>query len=36
MPDTKEPLIDILSVLSKENMIADNTFTEKLRRMVNK
>ncbi|MDP6923911.1 MAG: 2-amino-4-hydroxy-6-hydroxymethyldihydropteridine diphosphokinase [Candidatus Scalindua sp.] len=34
MPDTKEPLIDVLSVLSKENMIADKTFTEKLRRMV--
>lgn len=34
MPDTKKPLIDILSVLSKENMIADKTFTQKLRRMV--
>ena len=34
MPDTKEPLVDILSVLSKENMIADLAFTERLRRMV--
>ncbi len=33
MPDTKKPLIDILSVLSKENMIPDKTFTEKLRKM---
>ncbi len=36
MPDTKKPLIDILSVLSKENMIPDKTFTERLRSMVNK
>ena len=34
MPDTKKPLIDILSVLSKESMIPDITFTESLRRMV--
>jgi len=34
MPDTKKPLNDILSVLSKENMIPDKTFTEKLGRMV--
>ncbi len=34
MPDTKKPLIDMLSVLSKENMVPDKTFTEKLRRMV--
>ena len=34
MPDTKKLLIDILSVLSKENMIADLAFTERLRRMV--
>jgi len=36
MPDTNKPLIDILSVLSKENMVLDEAFTEKLRRMVNK
>jgi len=33
MPDTKEPLINILSVLSKENMIVDLAFTERLRSM---
>jgi len=33
MPDTKKLLIDILSVLSKENMIADLAFTERLRKM---
>ena len=33
MPDTKELLIDLLGVLSKENMIADKTFTERLRKM---
>ncbi len=33
MPDTKEPLIDLLGALSKENMIPDKTFTEKLRKM---
>ncbi len=33
MPDTMKPLIDLLSVLSKENMILDKTFTEKLRKM---
>ena len=33
MPDTKKPLIDLLGALSQENMIADNTFTEKLRKM---
>lgn len=36
IPDTKKPLIDILSALSKDNMIPDTTFTERLRRMVNK
>ncbi len=35
MPDTKKPLIDILSALSRENMIPDITFTESLRKMVN-
>ncbi|MBT3879194.1 MAG: 2-amino-4-hydroxy-6-hydroxymethyldihydropteridine diphosphokinase [Candidatus Scalindua sp.] len=35
MPDTKKPLIDILSALSMENMIPDITFTESLRKMVN-
>ncbi len=35
MPDTKKPLIDILSVLSKDNMIPDIIFTENLRKMVN-
>jgi 2-amino-4-hydroxy-6-hydroxymethyldihydropteridine diphosphokinase len=34
MPDTKKPLIDILNVLSKDNMIPDTTFTENLRSMV--
>ncbi len=34
MPDTKKPLIDILSVLSNDNMTLDITFTESLRRMV--
>jgi dihydroneopterin aldolase/2-amino-4-hydroxy-6-hydroxymethyldihydropteridine diphosphokinase len=34
MPDTKKPLIDILSALSEDNMIPDTTFTERLRRMV--
>ena len=34
MPDTMKPLIDLLDVLSKENMVPDNTFTERLRRMV--
>ena len=36
MPDTKKPLIDILSALSKDSMIPDLTFTESLRRMVNR
>ncbi len=35
MPDTKKPLIDILSALKKGNMIPDITFTESLRSMVN-
>ncbi len=35
MPDTKKPLIDILSALSKDSMIPDITFTESLRSMVN-
>ena len=35
MPDTKKPLIDLLSVLSKDNMIPDTVFTEGLRKMVN-
>jgi dihydroneopterin aldolase/2-amino-4-hydroxy-6-hydroxymethyldihydropteridine diphosphokinase len=35
MPDTKKPLIDILSALKKGNMILDITFTESLRSMVN-
>ena len=35
MPDTKKPLIDILSALSKNNMILDITFTESLRSIVN-
>ncbi len=34
MPDTKQSLVDILSVISKESMIPDKTFTERLRRMV--
>lgn len=34
MPDTNKPLIDILGALSKENMVPDKTFTERLRRMV--
>ncbi len=34
MPDTKKPLVDILSMLSKDNMIKDITFTESLRRML--
>ncbi len=34
MPDTKKPLIEVLSVLSKENMIPAKTFTERLRRIV--
>jgi len=34
MPDTRKPLIDILSELSKDNMIPDVTFTERLRSMV--
>ncbi len=36
MPDTKKPLSDILSVLSNENMILGEIFTEKLRSMVDK
>jgi 2-amino-4-hydroxy-6-hydroxymethyldihydropteridine pyrophosphokinase len=35
MPDTKKLLIDILSVLTKDNMIPDMIFTESLRKMVN-
>ncbi len=35
MSDTNKPLVDILSVLSKDNMIQDITFTESLRKMVN-
>jgi 2-amino-4-hydroxy-6-hydroxymethyldihydropteridine diphosphokinase len=35
MPDTKKPLNDILSVLSKGNMIPDTAFTESLRSIVN-
>ncbi len=35
MPDTKKPLVDLLSALSKGDMIPDITFTESLRRMVN-
>ena len=35
IPDTKKPLVDLLSVLSKDDMIPDITFTESLRRMVN-
>ncbi len=35
MPDTKKPLVDLLSALSKDDMIPDITFTERLRRMVN-
>ena len=35
MPDTKKPLIDILNTLSKDNMIPNIKFTEKLRSMVN-
>tara|TARA_B100000959_G_scaffold285552_1_gene360666 strand:+ start:211 stop:738 length:528 start_codon:yes stop_codon:yes gene_type:complete len=35
MPDTMKPLIGILGVLSKENMVPDKIFTERLRRMVN-
>ena len=35
MPDTKKPLIDILSELSKENMKPDIIFTESLEKMVN-
>jgi len=35
MPDTKKPLIDLLSVLSKDNMIPDTVFTEGLRKMIN-
>ncbi len=35
MPDTKKPLIEILSVLSKDSMKPDIAFTESLRRMVN-
>lgn len=34
MPDTKIPLTDILSKLSRENMIPDITFTESLKSMV--
>lgn len=34
MPDTKNPLIDILNALLKDNMIPNITFTESLRRMV--
>ncbi len=34
MPDTKKPLIDILSALSKGSMIPDITFTENMRKMV--
>ena len=34
MPDTKKPLVDILSELSKDNMIPDITFTERLRSVV--
>jgi len=36
MPDTKKPLIDILSALSNGSMIPDITFTESLRSMVNR
>ncbi len=35
MPDTKKPLSDLLSALSKDDMIPDITFTESLRSMVN-
>jgi dihydroneopterin aldolase/2-amino-4-hydroxy-6-hydroxymethyldihydropteridine diphosphokinase len=35
MPDTKKPLVDLLSVLSKNGMIPDTTFTERLKSMVN-
>ncbi len=35
MPDTKKPLVDLLSSLSKDDMIPDVTFTESLRRLVN-
>ncbi len=35
MPDTKEPIIDILNTLSRDNMVPDMTFTENLRRIVN-
>ncbi len=35
MPDTKKPLVDLLSALSKDDMIPDVTFTENLRRLVN-
>ena len=35
MPDTKKPLVDLLSALSKDDMIPDITFTESLRRLVN-
>ena len=35
MPDTKKPLVDLLSALSKDDMIPDVTFTESLRRLVN-
>ncbi|GAX60196.1 7,8-dihydro-6-hydroxymethylpterin-pyrophosphokinase [Candidatus Scalindua japonica] len=35
LPDTKIPLTEILSKLSKENMIPEMTFTENLRRVVN-
>ena len=34
LPDTRKQLIDMLSMLSKGNMIPDTTFTEGLRRMV--
>ena len=34
MPDTKQPLVDVLSVLSKKSLIPDITFTERLRSMV--
>ena len=34
MPDTRKPLSDILSALSKGSMIPDITFTENMRKMV--
>jgi len=35
MPDTKKALIDTLNALSKDNMIPDTTFTERMRSVVN-